>query len=64
MVQHGAYRTVYAKLKDTCVKAGQQVQAQAPLGTVATDAQGTTELQLQVWQETQKLNPAQWLRAQ
>ena len=62
MVQHGAYYSVYAKLKGVTVKAGQYVQAAAALGTVATDNQGITELQLQVWKNTQRLNPAWWLR--
>lgn len=62
MIQHGTYHTVYAKLKHTTVKAGDYVQAATLLGTVATDAQGTTELQLQIWKDTQKLNPAWWLQ--
>ncbi len=61
IIQHGAYHSVYAKLKHTTVKAGQHIQANTPIGTVYTDAQGTTELQLQLWQGTQKLNPAWWL---
>jgi len=64
IIQHGDYHTVYAKLKRVTVKAGQYVQTATPLGTVATDTQGTTELQLQVWKATQKLNPAWWLRKQ
>jgi septal ring factor EnvC (AmiA/AmiB activator) len=61
IIQHGAYHSVYAKLKHTTIKVGQYVQAHTPIGTVYTDAQGTTELQLQLWQDTQKLNPAWWL---
>ena len=61
IIQHGAYHSVYAKLKHTTVKVGQYVQAQTPIGTVYTDTQGTTELQLQLWENTQKLNPAWWL---
>ena len=62
IIQHGAYHSVYAKLKHVTVKVGQYVQANALLGTVYTDGGGTTELQLQLWQGAQKLNPAQWLR--
>jgi murein hydrolase activator len=61
IIQHGAYHSVYAKLKHTTVRAGQYVQAHTPIGTVYTDSQGTTELQLQLWQGTHKLNPAWWL---
>lgn len=62
MIQHGTYHSVYAKLEKATVKVGDYVKAETPIGTVATDAQGTTELQLQVWEGTQKLNPAWWLR--
>ena len=62
MIQHGAYHSVYAKLKHASVKVGDYVQAGAPIGIVATDAQGTTELQLQIWKNIQKLNPAWWLQ--
>lgn len=61
IVQHGAYYSVYAKLEQTIVKVGQQVRAQEPIGRVYTDTQGNTELQLQLWENTQKLNPTQWL---
>jgi septal ring factor EnvC (AmiA/AmiB activator) len=61
IIQHGVYHSVYVKLKHTTIQVGQYVQAHAPIGTVYTDAQGTTELQLQLWQGTQKLNPAWWL---
>jgi murein hydrolase activator len=64
VIQHGAYHSVYAKLAHTTIRVGQYVQAYTPLGTVYTDAQGTTELQLQLWQGTQKLNPAWWLSKQ
>ncbi len=61
IIQHGAYHSVYAKLKHTTIKVGQYVQANTPIGTINTDAQGTTELQLQLWHGTQKLNPVWWL---
>lgn len=61
IIQHGAYHSVYAKLVHTTVQVGQYVQAQTSIGTVHTDAQGITALQLQLWQNTQKLNPTCWL---
>jgi len=61
IIQHGSYHSVYAKLQCTTVKVGQYVVAKTPIGTVYTDTKGTTELQLQLWQGTQKLNPVWWL---
>lgn len=61
IIQHGAYYSVYAKLKQTTVKIGQHVLAQELIGIVYTDKQGNSELQLQLWENTQKLNPTKWL---
>ena len=64
IIQHGAYHTVYAKLKSTIVKVGQHVQDREPIGVVYTNKDGITELQLQLWKGTQKLNPVWWLAKQ
>lgn len=61
MVQHGEFFTVYAKLKDVKVKKGDKVLAKQSIGVVYTDGDGTSEIQFQVWKNTQKLNPEQWL---
>ncbi|WP_426493318.1 murein hydrolase activator EnvC family protein [Hymenobacter sp. 102] len=61
MVQHGDYFTVYAKLRSVGVSEGQQVQARQAIGTVSTDAEGTSEVQFQVWHNSSNLNPENWL---
>ncbi|WP_173664831.1 murein hydrolase activator EnvC family protein [Solirubrum puertoriconensis] len=61
MVQHGEYFTVYAKLRSVNVAEGQQVKMRQPIGTVSTNAEGTTELQFQVWKNSTNLNPEQWI---
>ncbi|MFD2786994.1 murein hydrolase activator EnvC family protein [Hymenobacter rubripertinctus] len=61
MVQHGDYFTVYAKLRSVSVSEGQTVSARQPLGTVATNAEGTSEVQFQVWHNSANLNPENWL---
>lgn len=60
-IQHGSYFTVYAKLKNVSVRAGQRVKAREALGTVATDKDGVSEIQFQIWKEFTKLNPESWL---
>lgn len=60
-IQHGDYMTVYAKLRSVTVKPGQKVRARDAIGAVATDAEGTSSLQFQVWKNTTRLNPEQWL---
>ncbi|WP_345224287.1 murein hydrolase activator EnvC family protein [Hymenobacter koreensis] len=61
MVQHGEYFTVYAKLRSVSVSEGQQVNMRQPIGTVYTNAEGTSELQFQLWRNSTNLNPESWL---
>lgn len=60
-IQHGDYFTVYAKLRTVMVRAGQHVKARESIGTVATDKNGISEIQFQIWKEFTKLNPESWL---
>jgi septal ring factor EnvC (AmiA/AmiB activator) len=60
-IQHGDYFTVYAKLRNVSVRVGQRVKAREPIGTVATDKNGVSEIQFQIWKEFTKLNPESWL---
>lgn len=61
MVQHGEYFTVYAKLKSVSVQPGQTVKLKDTIGTVYTSAEGTSELQFQVWKNNSTLNPQTWI---
>ncbi|WP_299820009.1 peptidoglycan DD-metalloendopeptidase family protein [uncultured Pontibacter sp.] len=61
MVQHGEYFTVYAKLKSVNVTTGQTVKIKDIIGTIYTDTDGTTELQFQVWKNSDNMNPELWL---
>lgn len=61
LVQHGEYFTVYSKLSDVYVKAGQTVKAGQRLGRVYTDKNGVSEVHFMVWKNVQKLNPQDWL---
>lgn len=61
MIQHGDFFTVYAKLRSVNVQEGQRVRAREVIGTVATDGDGTSEVQFQVWHNSSNLNPESWL---
>ncbi|MBJ6119569.1 peptidoglycan DD-metalloendopeptidase family protein [Pontibacter sp. BT310] len=61
MVQHGEYFTVYAKLKTVSVQTGETVKLKQSIGTVYTDSDGTSELQFQVWKNSETLNPQSWI---
>lgn len=61
IIQHGQYHTVYAKLSAVHVKVGQLVHMKDVIGIVSTDHNQISELQLQIWNGLEKLNPALWL---
>lgn len=62
LVRHGEYLTVYSNVINVSVTTGQTVKAKQKLGTVFTDPEtGTATMELQIWKETQKLNPELWL---
>ena len=63
MIQHGEYFTVYARLKPESVKVktGDKVEAKEVLGEVYTDKNNISELQFQIWKNSDKLDPEQWL---
>lgn len=60
-IQHGNYMTIYAKMSGVTVRPGQKVKARENIGRVATDSDGTSELQFQIWKNTSRLNPENWL---
>jgi len=65
-VQHGDFYTVYAKLKSVNVRPGQRLKARETIGVVATDGEGVSEVNFQIWKESKntanRLNPESWLR--
>lgn len=63
IIQHGKYYTVYAKLGDIHVKSGQKVNQGDIIGTVHTKSSGHAELQLQIWENTNRLNPQHWIKS-
>lgn len=61
-VQHGDYFTVYSKLSNVNVSTGQKIHSGQKIGVVATDNDGTSEINFQVWKNFDKINPENWLR--
>jgi septal ring factor EnvC (AmiA/AmiB activator) len=61
LIQHGEYFTVYAKLKEVFVHQGEMINANQRIGIVNTNKSGTSEVQFQIWKNTQKLNPENWI---
>ncbi len=63
IIRHGHYLTVYSNLVNVTVKKGEQIVARQSLGTVYSDPEedNKTLLKFQIWKESQKLDPEDWL---
>lgn len=62
LVQHGGYFTLYSKMKNVYVKAGDKVKTEQALGTVDT-IDGETVFHFEIWDDnTVPQNPETWLR--
>jgi septal ring factor EnvC (AmiA/AmiB activator) len=62
MVRHGEYFTVYSNLKEVFVRSGEEITTKQPIGLVYTDEkEGASKVHLEIWKNTQKLNPALWI---
>lgn len=61
MIRHGEYLSVYTYFKELYVKKGDKVTTKQDLGVVVTDDDNKTNLHLEIWKNTTKLNPELWL---
>ena len=61
MVDHGNHYTLYCKLKNVSVKAGDKVKTGQTLGTIDT-INGQTQLHFEIWQGKNPQNPESWLK--
>jgi septal ring factor EnvC (AmiA/AmiB activator) len=61
-VRHGSYISIYNNLSDVLVKKGDKVTTKQPIGTVATNGlTGKTVLKFLIYQNSNRMNPADWL---
>lgn len=62
LINHGAFFTVYTHLSELVVNKGQKVETKQEIGTIYYDSEeGKTEIHLEVWKGSDKLNPEFWL---
>lgn len=60
MIRHGEYISVYMNLKETFVTTGDKVKTKEEIGVLLTD-KGETELEFQIWKNTDLLDPSYWI---
>ena len=64
LIQHGEYFTLYSNLEKVFVKAEDKVIAKQPIGVVQTnDEEGKTEIHLEIWRGSNKMDPEAWIAA-
>ena len=64
LVQHGEYFTLYSNLENVFVKTEDKVITKQPIGIVQTnDEEGKTEIHLEIWRGSNKMNPEAWIAA-
>jgi murein hydrolase activator len=63
IIRHGHYLTVYSNIVNVMVKKGDKISIRQNLGTIYTDPgdDNKTILKFQIWKESQKLDPEDWL---
>lgn len=62
IVRHGEFLTLYQNLADVVVKPGDRIKARQELGSLFGEANTKTSvLHLEIWEESNKLNPELWL---
>ncbi len=62
IVRHGEYLSVYSNLDEVYVKMGDKLSTKQSIGLVHTNEEDSkTELHLEIWKSTTKLDPSDWL---
>jgi septal ring factor EnvC (AmiA/AmiB activator) len=63
IIRHGTYLSVYSNLREVVVKKGDKVSTKQAIGTVYTDTKDGNKsiLKFQIWKESTKLNPEDWI---
>ncbi len=62
IVKHGDYFSVYSNLKKVNVSIGDKITTQQAIGIAYTDpADQKTEIHLEIWKGSTKLNPIHWI---
>lgn len=63
IIRHGNYMTVYSNLSEVNVKNGDKVSLHQKIGKLSADDNAENAiLHFEIWQETNNLNPEEWLK--
>ncbi|MFT5925308.1 MAG: septal ring factor EnvC (AmiA/AmiB activator) [Rubritalea sp.] len=60
-IRHGNYTSIYDNLKQVSVEKGDRVNTKDTIGEIFTSNSGETELKFVLMQDTETIDPAQWI---
>ncbi|MFT6196463.1 MAG: septal ring factor EnvC (AmiA/AmiB activator), partial [Nonlabens sp.] len=60
-IRHGNYTSIYDNLKQVSVEKGNRVNTKDIIGEIFTSNSGETELKFVLMQDTETIDPAQWI---
>jgi len=62
IIRHGEYFSIYSKLRNTTVAAGQKISTKQHIGNVFSNrVEGVTEMNFQIWKGATPINPSSWI---
>ena len=62
IIRHGEFLTVYSNLSEVFVKTGDDITTRQRIGSVITDTEEEkTELHLEIWRGSTRLDPSDWI---
>ena len=61
IIRHGDYLSVYSNLETVSVNTGDKVSTKQAIGTVAEGEGSKGEIHLEIWKNSSKLDPKNWL---
>jgi septal ring factor EnvC (AmiA/AmiB activator) len=62
IIRHGEYFSIYSKLKNATVAAGQKIGTKQHIGNVFSNrVAGVTEMNFQIWKGSTPINPSSWI---
>ena len=65
MIRHGEYLSVYTYFKDVYVSKGDKITTKQDLGVLMDgESESSSIMHLEIWKNTQKLDPAVWIYKQ
>ncbi len=62
IIRHGEYFSIYSKLRNATVTAGQKISTKQHIGNIfSSRVEGVTEMNFQIWKGATPIHPSSWI---